>query len=190
MLSIIKIFSFHFSSEISLHLSHTKWFWQSNNSDFTIIRTEQATNKRPYNIYVSWHFTSKTAPLISIIWNTNIHYENNHQVTFWLWILSCAQHITITSIKLWKKLLIWAASSEFGTYRLCEKRRFRQACASAHSHQNLRFSLLQAVSQEEPSDSKPDPWPLWMAGHAQLTFVMAECSKTQIRLTRHICATI
>ena len=27
---------------------------------------------------------------------------------------------------------IWAASSEFGTYRLCEQRRFRRACASAH----------------------------------------------------------
>ena len=44
-------------------------------------------------------------------------------------------------------------------------------------------SLIQAVSQEEPSDRKPDPWPLWMAGHAQLKFVMTECSKTQIRLT-------
>ena len=51
---------------------------------------------------------------------------------------------------------------------------------------NLRCSLIQAVSQEEPSDRKPDPWPLWMAGHAQLKFVMTECSKTQIRLTRHI----
>ena len=49
--------------------------------------------------------------------------------------------------------------------------------------QNLRCSLIQAVSQEEPSDKKPDPWPLWMAGHAQLKFVMTECSKTQIRLT-------
>ena len=39
-------------------------------------------------------------------------------------------------------------------------------------------------SQEEPSDRKPDPWPLSMAGHAQLKFVMTECSKTQIRLTR------
>ena len=49
--------------------------------------------------------------------------------------------------------------------------------------QNLRCSLKQAVSQEEPSDRKPDPWPLWMAGNAQLKFVMTECSKTQIRLT-------
>ena len=39
-------------------------------------------------------------------------------------------------------------------------------------------SLIQAVSQKEPSDRKPDPWPLWMAGHAQLKFVMTECSKT------------
>ena len=78
----------------------------------------------------------------------------------------------------------WAASSEFGIYRLCEQRRFRRACASAQSRQNLRYSLIQAVSQEEPSDRKPDPWPLWMAGHAQLKFVMKEFSKTQIRLTR------
>ena len=53
---------------------------------------------------------------------------------------------------------IWAASSEFGTYRLCEQRRFRPACASAQSRQNLRYSLIQAVSQAEPSDRKPDPW--------------------------------
>ena len=73
--------------------------------------------------------------------------------------------------------LNWTATSEFGTYRLCEQRRFRQ------SRQNLRCSLIQAVSQEEPSDRKSDPWPLWMAGHAQLKFVKTECSKTQIRLT-------
>ena len=48
------------------------------------------------------------------------------------------------------------------------------------------LSLIQAVSQEEPSDRKPDPWPIWMAGHAQLKFVMTECSKTQIRLMRLI----
>ena len=78
---------------------------------------------------------------------------------------------------------IWTASSEFGTYQLCEQRRFRRACASAQSRQNLRCSLIQAVSQEEPSDRKSDPWPLWMARHAQLKFVMTECSKTQIRLT-------
>ena len=44
------------------------------------------------------------------------------------------------------------------------------------------------MSQEEPSDRKPDPWPLWMAGHAQLKFIMTECSKTQIGLTRHLWA--
>ena len=79
--------------------------------------------------------------------------------------------------------IIWTASSEFVTYRLCEQRRFRRACASAQSRQNLRCSLIQAVNQEEPSDRKPDPRSLWMAGHAQLKFVMTECSKTQIRLT-------
>ena len=80
--------------------------------------------------------------------------------------------------------MFWTASSEFGSYRLCEQRRFRRACASAQSRQNLRCSLIQAVSQEEPSDRKADLWPLWMAVHAQLKFVMTEFSKTQIRLTR------
>ena len=81
-----------------------------------------------------------------------------------------------------RRKIVWTASSEFGTYSLCEQRRFRRACASAQSRQNLRCSLIQAVSQEEPSDRKPDPWPLWMSGHAQLKFVMTECSKTHIRL--------
>ena len=45
------------------------------------------------------------------------------------------------------------------------------------------LSPMRAVSQEEPSDRKPNPWPFWVAGHAQLKFVMTECSKTQIRLT-------
>ena len=81
--------------------------------------------------------------------------------------------------------VMWAASGEFGSYCLCEQRKFRRACASAQSRQNLRYSLVQAVSQEEPSDKKPDPWPL--AGHAQLKFVMTECSKTQICLTRSMC---
>ena len=90
-------------------------------------------------------------------------------------------------LALQKREYIWTASSEFGTYSLCEQRRFRRACASAQSRQNLRCSLIQAVNQEEPSDRKPDPWPLWMAGHAQLKFVMTECSKTQIRLAGLIC---
>ena len=69
---------------------------------------------------------------------------------------------------------------------MLEQRRFRRACASAQSRQNLCCSLIQALNQEEPSDRKSDPWPLWMAGHAQLKFVMTECSKTQIHLTRPI----
>ena len=35
----------------------------------------------------------------------------------------------------------------------------------AEYRQNFRCSLIQAVSQKESSDRKPDPWPLWMAGH-------------------------
>ena len=80
----------------------------------------------------------------------------------------------------------WAAPSEFGIYRLCERRRFRRACASAQSRQNLRCSLIHALSQEEPSDRKLDPWPLWMVGHAQLKFVVTECSKISDVQTRGI----
>ena len=98
-------------------------------------------------------------------------------------IRTCFSVWEVTRIDRSECNIIWTASSEFGTYRLCEQRRFRRACTSAQSRQNLRCSLIQAVNQEEPSDRKPDPWPLWMAGHAQLKFVMTECSKTQIRLT-------
>ena len=42
---------------------------------------------------------------------------------------------------------------------------------------------LLAHTSIQPSDGKPDPWPLWMAEHAQLKFNLTECSKTQIRLT-------
>ena len=87
----------------------------------------------------------------------------------------------------WQKCS-WTASSEFGTYSLCELRRFRRAFASAQSRQNLRCSLIEAANQEEPLDRKPDPRPIWMSGHAQLKFVMTECSKTQIRLTGLSCS--
>ena len=40
---------------------------------------------------------------------------------------------------------VWAASSEFHTYRISQSR------------QNLCCSLIQAASQKEPSDRKPDP---------------------------------
>ena len=103
-------------------------------------------------------------------------YDIRHDFSWPSSLVSGYNSSTIQDIK-------WTASSEFGVYRLCKQRRFRRACASAQSRQNLGCSLIQAVSQEEPSDRKPDPWFLWMAGHAQLKFVMTECSKTQIRLT-------
>ena len=37
---------------------------------------------------------------------------------------------------------IWTASSEFDTFSLGEQRRFRRACASVQSRQNLRCSLI------------------------------------------------
>ena len=115
---------------------------------------------------------------------------------FYLFLTSCHWLLVQLGLRISVTLVInfqtlrhfkWATPSEFGTYRLCEQRRFRRACASAQSRQNLRCSLIQAVNQEEPSDRKPDPWPRWMAGHAQLKCVMTECSKTQIRLSRPKC---
>ena len=109
------------------------------------------------------------------------------QPKFWaikIWSFLTTLRFRVKKFTLNIKFINWAAPSEFGTYRLCEQRRFRRACASAQSRQNLRCSLIQAVSQVEPSDRKPDPWPIWIAGHAQLKFVMTECSKTQIRLAR------
>ena len=86
---------------------------------------------------------------------------------------------SISILLVWRKMLtsfmyrlIWAESSEFGSYHLCEQRSFGRSCASAQSRQNLSCSLKQAMSQEEPSDRKPDPWPLLMTGHEQLKFFM------------------
>ena len=43
-------------------------------------------------------------------------------------------------------------------------------------------SYNQWVKRNLQTESQ-DHWPLWMAWHGQLKFVMTECSKTQIRLT-------
>ena len=51
--------------------------------------------------------------------------------------------------RIWYLSPMRAASSEFGTYRPCEQRRFRRASASAQSRQNLRCSLIRAMSQRE-----------------------------------------
>ena len=56
----------------------------------------------------------------------------------------------------------------------------------AHPCSLARTSATRSYKQwvkRNPTDRKPDPWPFWIAGHAQLKFVMTECSKTQIRLT-------
>ena len=82
---------------------------------------------------------------------------------------------SISILLVWRKMLTsfmyrltWARSSEFGSYHLCEQRRFGRSCALPESQ------LLAQTSNEpeEPSDRKPDPWPLWMTGHEQLKFFM------------------
>ena len=83
--------------------------------------------------------------------NTSMDADDTHQIIL---------HDVSSCTLLGKLFHIWSASNEFGTYLLCQQRRFRRACAFAQSRQNLRCLLIQIVSQEEPSDRKPDPWPL------------------------------
>ena len=63
-----------------------------------------------------------------------------HIVSYQIDTISCA--LTVEVMKPAAGFFKWTASSEFGTYRLCEQRRFRQACASAQSRQNLHCSLI------------------------------------------------
>ena len=136
-------------------------------------------NKHSFN-----SFKPLVATMLTIYLCLIMHFYNKCYWHMYIWATTVTVKVLNVVAAFYK--IIWAASSEFGTYRLCEQRRFRRACASAQSRQNLRCSLIQAMNQQEPSHRKPDPWPLWMAEHAQLKFVMTECSKTQIRLTRPI----
>ena len=61
----------------------------------------------------------------------------------------------------------WAASSEFGTYRLCEQWRFRRACASALSRQNLRcYSYKQWVKRSPQTESQIPSPSEWLGMHS------------------------
>ena len=53
----------------------------------------------------------------------------------------------------------------------------------AHPRSLARTSATRSYKQRVKRNLQTDPWPLWMAGHTQLKFVMTECLKTQIRLT-------
>ena len=74
-------------------------------------------------------------------------------------IISC---LNTLSFKSQNRTLQWTASSEFGTYRLCEQRRFRRACASAQSRQNLRCcSYKQWIKENLQTESQipgPTEW--------------------------------
>ena len=60
----------------------------------------------------------------------------------------------------------------------------------AQSRQNLHCSLIQAVSQEEPSDRKPDPWPLngWACAVKTLSWRNARRHKFAWRGSYHPCS--
>ena len=84
-----------------------------------------------------------------IIWHSSdiiTEYVNKH-----LWMKRLPKQIKETLVTFGCQLvakckktfqITWTASSDFGTYSLCEQRRFRRACASAQSRQNLRCSLI------------------------------------------------
>ena len=108
----------------------------------------------------------------------------SRQVPSWLYLgLDWTMHLILSWVSV-KQNLITFLTHHHGEVMIILIHGPRQASLpSAQSCQNLRYLPIQAESQAEPSDRKPDPWPLWMAEHAQLKFVMTECSKTQIRLT-------
>ena len=104
---------------------------------------------------------------------------------------SCATNPTPTPPRLSKTALNDCLCLLLSIYRYYPENRFVKAVGiqsviAQHLDrvkQIWYLSPMRAVNQEVPSDRRPDPWPLWMAGHAQLKFVMTECSKTQIHLT-------
>ena len=97
---------------------------------------------------------------------------------------------SISILLVWRKMLtsfmyrlIWAGSSEFGSYHLCEQRRFGRSCASPESH------LLAQTSNESRGTFRQKARslaPLNDWAWAVKIFHDQECSKTQIRLTRPI----
>ena len=154
-----------------------------------LLKTIDVKGKKPYGLTVDGDlnvYTCNVTPKEICVWSPNFEQcrivlsgKDLHSPHYiWLIMIFSMSSMSVAIVMteliasvFRSKAINWTASSEFGTYRLCEQRRFRRACASAQSRQNLRCSLIQAVSQEKPSDRKPDPWPLWMPGHAQLKFV-------------------
>ena len=71
------------------------------------------------------------------------------------WILFCLFSMYIY-------IYIWTSSSEFGTYRLCEQRRFRRACTSAQlARTSAARSYKQWVKRNLQTESQipgPSEW--------------------------------
>ena len=93
---------------------------------------------------------------------------------------------SISILLVWRKMLtslIWAGSSEFGSYHLCEQRRFGRSCASPDSQLLAQTSneSRRTFRQKARSLAPLNDW-AW----AVKIFHDQECSKTQIRLTRPI----
>ena len=102
---------------------------------------------------------------------------------------------SISILLVWRKMLtsfmyrlIWAGSSEFGSYHLCEQRRFGRSCASPESQLLAQASNKSrgTFRQKARSLAPLNDW-AW----AVQIFHDQDCSKTQIRLTRpYSCASV
>ena len=86
-------------------------------------------------LMMSWDVMSG-CPVIYHMDSSCTKFIGNNGLFYWI------RFIAHVFILLAKANITWTASSEFGTYSLCEQRRVRRACASAQSRQNLRCSLI------------------------------------------------
>ena len=95
---------------------------------------------------------------------------------------------------------IWAASSEFGTYSLCEQRRFRRACASAQRMRSLARtsaarSYKQWVKRNRQTESKIPGPSQWLGMHSynlpwrncRTLFSSTDCIRCLVEPSSNLC---
>ena len=117
-------------------------FWKSGMSYVCHVLTEQGVKPDPEkvravkekNFKIYWAL-SRIVPNLFLICQKLQHYSDN-----------CMKKKHSVALGFGTTINIWAASSEFGTYRLCEQRRFWRDCA-AKVQASLR---IRAVSPEPP----------------------------------------
>ena len=137
----------------------------------------------------SWGFISRKLVVLPIFFLTNVFIALKGTHSFYRRDRASLNY-SISILLVWRKMLtsfmyrlIWAGSSEFGSYHLCEQRRFGRSCASPESQLLAQTSndSRGTFRQKARSLAPLNDW-TW----AVKIFHDQECSKTQIRLTRPI----